>query len=217
MQHGLIGYDAAQPILTALRTRDVVPMVRTPPLYPALIMKLLDAGILGITCASVETAEQAAGLVRACRYPPAGERSMGPVRASLIYDDYEARAASLVTAFAMIETSAGVRNLDEILDTPGLDGLYIGPYDLAMSLGFPPGPNGAFAPEVDRAIDHILKRCRSANLICGMLAPHGAAAFGLVQRGFQFVTVSNDVRALRGMLGQWMTEFRAAGEPGKGS
>lgn len=207
MQHGLIGYDAALPILTALATRDVVPMVRTPPVDQALIMKLLDAGVLGITSASIETARQAEDLVGACRYPPNGARSFGPVRADLLHPGYVDRAGNLITAFAMIESAAGVQALEPILDTPGLDGIYIGPYDLSLSMGLAPKPGGAFAPEVEQTLDHILRATRDAGLICGMLAPTGNAAAALVDRGFQFVTLSNDIRALQGMLKTWLAEF----------
>ena len=208
MQHGVFGYDSAVSVLTALATRDVLPMVRTPPLDSALIMKLLDAGVLGITCASVEDEVQAAGLVAACRYPPDGVRSFGPTRAAVLYPGYGTRAGTLVTAFAMIESHAGVAALDAILATPGLDGVYIGPYDLAMSMGLPPGPSG-FHAEIHRTIDVILRRTRDAGLICGMLAPDGRKAAALVERGFQFVTVSNDMRALEGTLKGWLADFAA--------
>jgi 4-hydroxy-2-oxoheptanedioate aldolase len=207
MQHGVIGYDAALPILTALATRDVVPMARTEPLNAALIMKLLDAGVLGITCASVESAEQARKLVAACRYPLAGERSFGPARAALLYPSYAERAVDLVTIFAMIESVPGLRNLDGILAVNGLDGIYIGPYDLAMSMGLPPTPDGRFPAEVEGAVDEILLKTRDCGLICGMLAPNGKAAAALVARGFQFVTVSNDLRALQGTLKGWLDDF----------
>lgn len=210
MQHGLIGYDAALPLLTALATADVIPMVRTPALDPALVMKLLDAGVLGITCANVDDADQAAALVRACRYPPVGERSFGPVRASLLYDDYVARESELTTVFAMIESAAGLANVNVIVATPGIDGIYIGPYDLAISMGHPPGPNGTFAPEVNDAVEHILQRTRAAGLIPGMLAPDGKRAAQLVQRGFQFVTISNDMRAMQSVLSGWIGDFAAA-------
>ena len=209
MQHGLIGYDAALPILTALATQDVVPMVRTPALDPALIMKLLDAGVLGITCATVESAAEATALVRSCRYPPHGERSFGPARAALLHENYTHRADDLITIFAMIESAKGLENLDEILAAPGLDGIYIGPYDLAMSLGTPPTQTGGFSAEVEAAIDLILQRCRGAGLICGMLAPDGVRAAALAARGFQFITISNDIRALQGMMKTWLAEFAA--------
>ncbi len=212
MQHGLIGYDAALPILTALATRDVVPMVRTPALDPALAMKLLDAGVLGITCATIEDANQAAALVRACTYPPGGERSFGPARAAILHQNYTDRAHELVTVFAMIETAKGLKNLTEILATPGLDGIYIGPYDLAMSMGLPPSPDGVFAPAVETAIETILRACLEAGLICGMLAPDGMKAAALAARGFQFITISNDIRALQGAIKQWLTDFAKSGQ-----
>jgi 4-hydroxy-2-oxoheptanedioate aldolase len=209
MQHGLIDYDAAIPMFTGLAACDVVPMVRTPALDPTLVMKLLDAGVLGITCAMIETAAQAEALVRACRYPPRGERSFGPVRAAVLHERYTDRAHALVTILAMIETVEGLRNLDAILAVPDIDGVYIGPMDLAMSMGKPPVAMGQFAPEVDAAIETILAACRAKGKICGMLATDGDKAAALVQRGFQFVTISNDMRALQEKLHSWKAQFDA--------
>lgn len=212
MQHGLIGYGSALPMLTALATQDVVPMVRTPPLDPSLIMKLLDAGVLGITCAMIESGEQAAALVQCCRYPPQGDRSFGPVRVGMLHESYTDRASDLVTIFGMIETSKGVANLDEILATPGLDGIYIGQYDLAMSMGMAPSLRGELAPAVHEAIEIILSKCRAAGLICGMLALDGHSAAELVRRGFQFVTISNDIRAVQATMKGWLSEFSAVAD-----
>jgi 4-hydroxy-2-oxoheptanedioate aldolase len=207
LQHGLIDYDTAVPMVASLAARQVVPMVRTPALDEAAVMKLLDAGVLGIICAAIESREQAERLVSACRYPPRGTRSFGPVRAGLIYDDYVACADGLVTVLAMIETAAGVRNLDAILATPGLDGVYIGPMDLAMSMGKPSIVMGEFASEVEWAIESILRRCRDKGMICGMLGSDGRQAAGLIRRGFNFVTLSNEVRALQQKYREWTSEL----------
>ena len=80
LQHGLIGYDTALPLIQALTACDVVPMVRIPWLEPGIIMKLLDAGALGVTCPMINTAEQAEALVAYASYPPRGVRSLGPIR-----------------------------------------------------------------------------------------------------------------------------------------
>jgi 4-hydroxy-2-oxoheptanedioate aldolase len=132
------------------------------------------------------------------------------VRAGLIHEDYVAREAELVTLFAMIESESGLDNVDAIVATPGLDGIYIGPYDLAMSMGLPPSADGKFDPRVDRAIETVLKKTRAAGLIAGMLAPDGAKAADLIRRGFQFVTISNDIRAFQGVLKNWIREVGGA-------
>ena len=210
LQHGLIDYHSAVAMITALAGCDVVPMVRTPPLDAGLAMKLLDAGVLGITCALIESGSEAEALVRACRYPPRGERSFGPLRAGALHQEYFARSSELVTVFAMIESRKGHQNLDEILGVDGIDGLYIGPIDLALSMGY--APSLADPPaEVTEAIERILARCRETGKICGMIAPDGKRAAELVGQGFSFVTISNDVRAIGESLGRWMRDAREAG------
>lgn len=207
LQHGLIDYHAAVAMITALSGCDVVPMVRTPPLDAGLSMKLLDAGFLGITCALIETGDEAEALVTACRYPPRGARSFGPLRAGTVYQDYFARSSEMVTLFAMVESRKGYENLDEILGVDGIDGIYIGPIDLALSMGYLPRLDN-MPDEVSEAIEHILARCRETGKICGMIAPDGIQAAALVRRGFSFVTISNDVRAIGEALGAWIRDAR---------
>jgi 4-hydroxy-2-oxoheptanedioate aldolase len=196
MQHGAIGYDFALPILQAITASGVVPLVRVPWLEPGLIMKLLDAGALGITSPMINTAEDAERLVRYCKYPPRGERSTGPLRASMIYGaDYIGRANAMVNVFAMIETAEAVENVEKITAVDGLDGIYIGPQDLSMSLG--KGPRREeLDPEVDAAVERILQQCIKRNLVAGIIAPTPDHALKLIKRGFRFITMSNDARAL---------------------
>ena len=106
-------------------------------------MKALDAGAEGVICPMVNTAEEAARLVSYMRYPPDGVRSYGPTRALFAHGEgYAATANARVMAFAMIETAEGLANLEAIVATPGLDGIYVGPNDLALSVSagkLPPG------------------------------------------------------------------------------
>ena len=115
-------------MLQGICTTEVTPIARVPWNDPALIMKMLDAGAYGIICPMINTRAEAERFVGACRYAPVGYRSSGPIRAALwAGDDYHAKANDTVLTFAMIETAEAVRNLDEILTTPGLDAVYIGP------------------------------------------------------------------------------------------
>jgi len=139
MQHGDIDYRDAVGIFTAVAGTPAISMVRVPWNDPALIMRLLDAGCYGIVCPMVNTAAEAQTFVGACRYPPAGYRSYGPGRAMLYAGrDYFQHANDTILTVAIIETEQAVRNLDSILATTGLDAVYIGSVDLAISLGKPP-------------------------------------------------------------------------------
>lgn len=196
MQHGLIGYEAAVFLLQALAAVDVVPMVRLPLLDPGLVGRLLDAGVLGLTCPMINNAADAERLVRASKYPPLGNRSLGPLRAALLDgDDYVARADAAISVFAMVETREGLEAVDDILAVSGIDGIYIGPGDFALSLGETPRPAG-HAPAVEAAIDHIAARCRAHGKVAGIFAPDAAAGRRMVERGIRFVTLSSDARIL---------------------
>jgi 4-hydroxy-2-oxoheptanedioate aldolase len=118
-----------------------VPLARPSRNDFAEIGKLLDAGAYGVILPMIDTAEDARRLVDAVRYPPRGRRSFGPAR-GLLYGgaDYAERADDELLAFAMIETSQGLANLDAIAAVEGLDGLFIGPTDLSLALGVPPQP-----------------------------------------------------------------------------
>ena len=199
MQHGAVGYEGALGMLQAMRASGVVPMVRVPWLDAGAIMKALDAGAYGIICPMVNTRADAERLVSYMRYPPLGTRSFGPTRANFSAGaGYASEANGEMLAFAMIETAEAMANLDEIVRTPGLDGVYIGPADLTLGLS-----DGALAPGFDReepemvaAIHKILDAAKTADiraaLHCGT-ADYAAKAMGW---GFDMVTLSNDVRLL---------------------
>jgi 4-hydroxy-2-oxoheptanedioate aldolase len=140
LQHGMIDFHSALPMLQALSGTPAIPMVRSSWNNVAEIMHLLDAGAYGVICPMISTAAQCETFVRACRYPPHGDRSFGPAR-GLLYGgaDYFAHADSHVLTWAMIETQEGLDNLDAILTVKGLDGIFIGPNDFALALGCKPG------------------------------------------------------------------------------
>jgi 4-hydroxy-2-oxoheptanedioate aldolase len=197
MQHGLADYQTALAMLQAISTTDVVPLARVPWNDPAIIMRLLDAGVYGIICPMINSRAEAQAFVGACRYPPAGYRSYGPIRA-LTYagEDYASHANETVITLAMIETAQALKNLDDILSTPGLDGLYIGPADLSMGLGLADLANFQ-NPELLRALDTILNAAARHNVIPGIHANTPENAILLSERGFRFVTPANDTVLLR--------------------
>ena len=220
-QHGFVAYEAATGMLQAMRASGVVPMVRVPWLDPGDIMKALDAGAYGIICPMINTREEAERLVSYMRYPPHGVRSFGPTRALFAAGaDYGQHADTEVLAFAMIETAEAMKNLDDIVSTPGLDGVYIGPADLALGLTGRKYPTGfdRQEPELVEAIQLVLKKAKAAGIRAGLHNGTAAYAAKAVGWGFDLVTISNDVRLLAGAAQQSLAEARKlTGEaPAKG-
>lgn len=210
MQHGALDYSAALPMLQAMRASGVVPMARVPWREPGIIMKALDAGAMGIICPMINSGEEAAEFVSYMRYPPLGQRSFGPTRAAVAYGGYGVAANDQVLALAMIETQAGVDNLEAIAATPGLDGIYIGPADLTLGT-----QGGRLLPGFDREepemvalIQRILTVCKQngirACLHCGTPA-YAAKAIGW---GFDLTTVSGDSRLLAMAAAASVKEWR---------
>jgi 4-hydroxy-2-oxoheptanedioate aldolase len=196
LQHGVVDYQAAINMLTAISTTDTVPVVRVPWLEPGILMKMLDAGAYALICPMVNTREDAERLVAVTHYAPRGTRSFGPIRA-LLYGgtDYPKHANDTIVVFAMIETKQALDNLDDIMSVKGLDAVYIGPSDLSLALGCTPTFDDVDPPVVE-AIDHILARAREHGLVAGIHNGTPEAALKRIEKGFQFVTVSSDARLM---------------------
>ena len=195
MQHGVVDYPNALPMLQAISTTDVVPMARVNWNEPGQIMKILDAGSYGVICPMVSNRNQAENFVKACLYPPKGFRSFGPIR-GLLYggSDYGKNANNEILKFAMIETKEALENLDQIMSTPGLDGIYIGPADLSLAIGEEPSFD---KPEGDKVYDTIMKileHAKSNKIVAGIHNMKADYAEKMISKGFQLVTVGSDQR-----------------------
>ena len=137
LQHGVQDYLSMVQCFQAMQAHPVTPMVRVPWNEPGIIGKVLDAGAQGVICPMVNTREEAEAFVAACKYPPRGTRSNGPVRAGLYGEPgtYQKTANTETLCIPMIETQSAVKNLEAILDVEGVAGVYIGPSDLGLSYG----------------------------------------------------------------------------------
>jgi 4-hydroxy-2-oxoheptanedioate aldolase len=208
LQHGVVDYQTSITLLQAVSTTATVPLARVPWLEPGIIMKMLDAGAYGIICPMVNTAEDAARFVAACRYPPDGNRSFGPIRA-LLYGgaDYPQHANATVLTFAMIETKEALDNLDAILSVPGLDAVYIGPADLSATLGCTPKFDQDEKPVVE-AIDMILKKATEKGVVAGIHNGTPGYALQMIDKGFRFVTVSTDARLMAAKAQEFLAKMR---------
>lgn len=219
IQHGALDYSAALPMLQAMRASGVVPMARVPWREPGIIMKALDAGALGIICPMVNNAREAAEFVSYLRYPPAGTRSWGPTRATFAHGGYGIDMNDEVMGFAMIETAEAMKNLEEIVATPGLDGVYIGPSDLTIGTQggrLPPGFDRE-EPEMIDLIQRVLDAARGQGLHAGLHCGSPEYAARAVEWGFNLVTVGGDSRFLADGAGASVRHFRelTSGSPSK--
>ncbi len=195
MQHGAIDYQVALTMLQAISTTDVMPFVRVPWNDPGIIMKMLDAGAMGVIIPMVNSVEEAKQAVAACRYHPEGVRSFGPLRASLYAgSDYFAHANTEIACIPMVETEQAVAALDDILDVPGVDAVYVGPADLSITLGQQPGM--ANEGRFEEARQRIAAACREHGVVAGIHANASLAAKHAAA-GFQLVTISTDQGGMR--------------------
>jgi len=195
MQHGVIDYSHAISMLQAISTTNVVPLARVNWNEPGQIMKILDAGAYGIICPMVSNRKEAENFVQACMYPPRGYRSYGPIR-GLVYGgpDYADEANNEILKFAMIETKESLDNLDEIMQTPGLDGIYIGPADLSLAIGQKPSFDKPEGDPVYEVIMKILEHAKKNKIIAGIQNAQPEYADKMIKKGFQLVTIGTDQR-----------------------
>ncbi|HEY5150944.1 MAG TPA: aldolase/citrate lyase family protein, partial [Mycobacterium sp.] len=184
-QHGYLDDADVAMILRRLEHVPIATAVRLASADPAPIGRVLDAGADAIIVAMVDNPEQAAAAVAATQYAPDGVRSFGPLRAGLGHDP--AALQSRVSVFAMIETGAGLAAVNEICSVPGLSGVYVGPADLAISLGVEVA-KATTDPRVRDAITRAQRAASASGVVAGIHAGNGTTGKELVALGFQMIT-----------------------------
>ena len=188
-QHGMIDVPAAARLLYAVPIGGLPVIVRVPANDGAQIGKILDCGADGVIVPMINTAEEAASAVATCRYAPDGVRSFGPVRRHIGRDvkAVQDRAA----CFVMIETAEAVENVEAIVRTPGLTGIYLGSADLAASMGMAPSAVPT-APTLREAQKRVAAACREAGVLAGchgLSAPHVRE---MIEDGYGMVSLTAD-------------------------
>ena len=207
-QHGVIDYGSMAPMFQAIRAGGAAPITRVLSNDPFQIMKALDAGSWGVIVPLVNSAEDAARAVSACRYPPQGIRSFGPVLAADVIGSRDPeKLGGEVVCLVMVETREALERVGEIAATPGLDGIYIGPSDLALSLGLPPTLE-IMEGEHAEAVERIREACHRNGIAAGIHSPPGEWARRHAQAGFDLITVASDAPLLREAASQEMTTAR---------
>jgi len=195
VQHGLIGYQEMLVMLQAVAVVGVPSIVRVPWNDPGWIMKALDAGAAGVIVPMVNSPAEAAAAVGACRYPPDGYRSWGPTRASLGVPDYSPELANRsVICAVMVETVAALDQLAEIVSVPGVDAVFIGPSDFALSMGFGPRTD---EPEHRRLLEGVPAVCRDHSVVAGIACGSAELLARWRQAGYTMLAAPSDLVTLR--------------------
>ena len=211
LQHGAFDYHAMLGMFQAMRASGAAPLARVPWLDAGAVMKALDAGAFGVICPMVNSRAEAERLVSYVRYPPHGTRSFGPTRAHFSAGPrYGEEADGNVICLAMIETRDAFDRVEEIAATPGLDGLYVGPADLALGLAGRKYRTGfdREEPEMVAALHRIRDAAHAAGIRACLHNGSAAYAARAIGWGFDLVTVSNDVRLLAGAAEASVAEVR---------
>ena len=208
MQHGMgIGADRGAQWTQLVARCGVTPFVRVSWNEPVFMQMVLDAGALGVVVPMIGSYEEAVKAGGACRYAPLGYRSSGPNRVR--YNggaDYFNHANEEIACLVMIEDIRTIPLLDEIAKAPGIDGFYIGPSDLAVTMGLGPGMDHA-DPRHGQAMQQILDAATRNGLVCGRHCRGGVAAAKHFAEGFKFCPAANDVGLVESGA---VTELRAA-------
>jgi 4-hydroxy-2-oxoheptanedioate aldolase len=200
MQHGIIGFSDAAPMITAIAHAGKTPIVRTLWNDPGLVGQALDAGAAIVIAPMVNSVEQAKALVKAAKYPPMGQRSWGGYTmvqlAKMTPGEYLKNANLDTLVFAMIETREALALVDEIAAVPGLDGLFVGPSDLSIALS-----NGAgidrLSADTLAAMDKVVSACKRNGLVPGAFAGTPEIMKVYISKGFNFLAAVVDVDLLR--------------------
>ncbi|MEM7091427.1 MAG: aldolase/citrate lyase family protein [Actinomycetota bacterium] len=209
-QHGLVDYQAAVGMYPAISYGGTTPICRVPWNEPGIIGKHLDAGAMGIIVPMVNSAEEAQAAVSACRYPPNGARSYGPAGVAPRYPGYYDSTAEQIAVIPMVETVQALGNVEAIVSTPGVDAVYVGPADLSISLGLPPGNNDD-VPEFVEALETIVAACSDHGVVAGIHST-GSLTPRRLEMGFRMITVTADNVAMGVGLRAEIAKARSGGD-----
>ncbi len=200
-EHTAIDVSEVLHLLIAIEQRGAIPLVRLAHVDPVQAKAVLDSGAAGLLVPMVNTKEDAELAVRMSKYPPLGNRGVGLARAQgygVHFDEYVANANDDLLLIVQIEHKDAVANINEILSVPGIDGTFIGPYDLSLSLGI---PGQITHPAVVAAKRTVLEAARARGLAAGvhLVQPSTAAADCevAVADGYRFIALGSDLLFLR--------------------
>lgn len=192
-EHGAGGPIEAENMVRACESVGLTPMARVRSIDPKLILQFMDTGVMGVMMPGITEADEVQRLVDAIKYPPLGKRGIAPVRAneyllgSMSQAEYVPFANEQTIVLPQIELMDAVNNLDSLVKVQGVDGFFVGPRDLSMSMGFSDGPAH---DEVRAVINHVFDAVLGAGLVAGITASTGEEARAYADRGVQIILAS---------------------------
>lgn len=210
MEHSALNVQSVQRILQAINGK-CTGIVRVPSPDEMWIKRLLDAGAKGLIFPQVNSAREAENIIRRCKYPPEGSRGVGIARAQgygLTFQDYVDTANREIAVILQIEHIDGVRNIDAIVNVPGIDAIFVGPYDLSCSLNKIGQVND---PEVQQQIETVRRVCIDAGLTLGIFTANAREVKGFIEKGYRLIAVGIDIMLL-GQSARQVLEMCKAGE-----
>jgi 2-keto-3-deoxy-L-rhamnonate aldolase RhmA len=196
MEHGIIGIESVLALVQAINTTSVTPLVRVPWNEPVIIKQVLETGAAGLILPQVSTAEEAEAAVRACKFPLEGIRGIGAQRATGFgawFTEYLHVANDRLVLVVQIEHLRALENLRKIVSVKGIDAVFVGANDLSASMGLLGQPKH---PDVQKAIQDVLKAARQAGVAAGLVASDIEDANKRIGEGFQVVAIGHDVGLL---------------------
>lgn len=202
LQHGGVTWDGLVATIQAFELGGTPVLVRVPHNDDASICRALDLGAAGVIVPMVGDDQEARAAAQAARYPPEGIRSFGQLRASMTSETANRRVLCLV----MIETRAGLDNIEAIAATPGIDGVMLGPFDLALALGV--APDVLITPELADAVDQVVAACIRHDLIAAGVPAGDGSPEELLKRGVRLLAAGSDRRFLLAGAEQHVTRAR---------
>ncbi|MGB0604908.1 MAG: HpcH/HpaI aldolase family protein [Candidatus Latescibacterota bacterium] len=203
-EHTAYDMESIAHTFRAIEARGAVPLARAWDHDPVTVGRLLDAGAYGIVFPHVSTAEQAQRLAETMRFPPRGIRSAGTGRCATLGSDYRSVFNDLVLCIPQIEDMQGIDNAEAIASVEGVDIGFLGPNDLAMSMGVEPGH-----PEHEEALLRFLGGCQRAGTPCGIPTKDAASTRTRLSQGFRFIDINNDLRILQGAVENILSEIKS--------
>lgn len=207
-EHGPLETGDLLPILQTV-DKQVACLVRVPAAGEVPIKKVLDLGAAGVIVPQVNSAEQAADVVRWSRYAPEGSRGVGLARAhgyGATFKEYLDSANDLVSVVVQAEHAEAVENIEEIVQVPGIDSVLLGPYDLSASLGH---MGDLDHPEVVAAIDHITRTCQNAGLPLGYFNVTAETVKPFIEKGYTLIVAGVDTLFLRGAAQKMLSDLKS--------
>jgi len=211
MEHNSIDPTMMQTMIAIIQSKDIAALVRVPKNEEVAIKHAMDAGADGVIVPMINTKEDAAQAVNYVKYPPDGKRGVGLSRAQgygFSFDEYKAWLKEYAVVIAQIEHIAGVKNIEEIIQVEGIDGIIIGPYDLSGSLGIPGSYN---EPVVKEALTKVEKVCLAHKKSMGyhVIEPDSALVIEKQKAGYNFIAFSTDFLFLGQKAVEEMNKLRS--------